>query len=106
VDLRDGVALETVLDRAGVEAEDVGEDVFGVGAVDREVHPHEAVVTGERCRQLVRGAALGARSGHEPHVHGTTRSEQLMDTVQPSERGLGRHPSTMLAVVRAGSGGP
>ncbi len=69
VHLRQGAALEAVVHGAGVEAEDVGQDVLGVRIADRHVDPDQAVLACQSGGQQLRGAAPRPLPGHQPHVH-------------------------------------
>ena len=68
-DLGDGVALDAGLDREGVEAEDLPQDLGGLLVTDGDVDPDQPVVAGQQRLQVLHRMLLDAFIGHEMKVH-------------------------------------
>ena len=68
-DLGHGVALDTRLDRQGVEAKHLPQHLSGLLVADRDVDPDQPVVAGQQLLQFSHPMLLDAFIGHEMHVH-------------------------------------
>ena len=66
---RHPVALEAVLDRERMAAEDVDQRLGDLLVALRDVHPDDAVVPGEQLRQVRDLVPRHAVPGHQPYVH-------------------------------------
>jgi hypothetical protein len=67
-DLGHGVALDTRLDRQGVEAEHLRQHLGGLLVADRDVHPDQPVVAGQQRRQVLNRMLLDAFLGYEANA--------------------------------------
>jgi hypothetical protein len=80
-DLGHGVALDTRLDRQGVEAEHLPQHPGGLLVADGDVDPDQPVVPGQQLLQLFDRMLLDAGIGHEANVH---PARHLLGAVVPA----------------------
>jgi hypothetical protein len=64
-----GVALDTGLDRQGVEAEHLPQHLGGLLVADGDVDPDQPIVAGEQLLQLPHRMLLDSFIGHKANVH-------------------------------------